>query len=472
MTTDPVTRFHAPRARLVDVEHEEVIGAGLGGDPHGDAALDLISASVTLVSSGVGQLKVVLNNQIYDANGLPATPPWLYNGLDRVRFGQHVRLDLCYGDQPWTKMIVAQINDLQFSFPSAGGAQLTITAEDLLCLFKRKPRADHRYPAGQTEEQIVRDVLARAGGQPPFTGVAVTDGARGDDGWREVRGPLVAWPSITESLPSVTHQKSQTYLQFLQSIAERLDFEVFVDFAKNYVPLDEPGEAPPPRPAGAAAPDPTPSDVLLHFEPARSRLGGGAPGFVVDLAWGFNLVEFRPTLKLWDQVTEVKVSGRSPASVERVQHQIDQDAEVDAIVAADLGRIPGGPFLVPATELRRRYLRRSPPDAPLEVDFTNLGPARARLMAEAKLREKARELVSVEATTIGFPSIRAGIHADISGLYAPFDGLYYVTKAVHTFDGSGYRTDLTLRRPGLQDPDEYVWSVTGGRRPGAPAEAT
>ncbi len=488
--TESTTQFFAPRARLVDVATNKVIGGGLGGDPSSDPVLDLVSARVTLVNSGVGQLQVVLNNQIYDHNGLPATPPWLYNSLDRLTFGQRVRLELCYGDQitevrsassgpghrsgtRWTKMIVAQINDMQFSFPSSGGAQVTIIAEDLLSLLKRKPNEDKRYDAGQTESQIVSNVVSRAGGSPAFTGTAVSPGTRGDDGWMEIRGPLVAWPAITEDLPSVTHQKSQTYLQFLQSIADRLDFEIYVDFAKNYLPLDEAGEGKTTVDA-ANDPDPTPNEVLLHFEPARSRLDGGPPSFVVDLAWGLNLVDFSPKLKVWDLPTKVKVSGRNPATVERVQHHIGENpSEVDAVVSADLGRIPGGPFLQPSTKLRREFFSQIPdPEATLDVDFTNLGAQRARLLGEAKLREKHREMVVVEASTIGFPSLRAGIHVDISRLYAPFDGLYYVTKAVHSFDSSGYRTQISLRRPGLQSPSEYPWSITSGRRPDERSEGT
>ncbi len=466
MTTESLTQFYAPRARLVDVTSGDLIGEGFGGDPTSrTVALDVVSARVTLVNSGVAQLQVVLNNQIYDRDGLPVTPPWLYNGLDRLRFGQRVRLDLCYGDQAWTKMIVAQINDIQFSFPSSGAAQITIVGEDLLCLLKRKPGSDHRYPAAQTEAEIVEDVVARAGA-PTFAGERVVPGGRRDDGYREVRGSLIEWPSITEDLPSVTHQKTQTYLQFLQPIASRMDFELFVDFATNYVPLDEPGNQPPSDTAPSSTPDSNPNEMLLHFEPARSRLQGGAPSFVVDLAWGINLLEFSPRLKVWDLVTAVTARGRNPATVERINHEIHDPAEVDQIVNADLGRIAGGPMLVPATELRRTFFQDLPSDAPLDVDFTNLGPQRARIMAESKLREKARELIAVEATTIGFPSLRAGIHVDISGMYAPFDGLYYVTQAVHSFGAAGYRTQLSLRRPGLVHPDEYMWSLASGRRPG------
>lgn len=465
MTVDFGTQFYAPSMRLVDVETNQVIGAEIASSDGAQPLLGIVSARVTLVNTGVSQLQVVLVNQIYTPSGMPAVPPWLFNGLDRLRFAQVVRLDMRYGDQPWTKMIVAQINDMQFTFPTGGGAQVTIVGEDYVCRLKRKPREDKRYDPGQTEDQIARDVVSRAGGLPAYMQAALETRQRSDDGYLETRGPLVELPAFTEELPSVTHQKTQTYLQFLQSIAERLDYEIFVDFAKNYLPLDAPGAA---LPASESGPrDPSPNEQIFHFEPARSLINGGGPRFVVDLAWGMNLVEFNPKLKVWDLPTEVEVRGRAPTSVTRVEHMIADDDAVDAVIRADLGRLAGEPPITPSTELRRHYFQAIPnPENKLEIDVTNLREQRAIRKAEAALRDKHRAMVGVEAKTIGFPSIRAGIHVDVSLLYAPFDGLYYVTKAVHSFDANGYTTELSLRRPGLQPPDEYAWSIRSGRRPG------
>jgi phage protein D len=78
-------------------------------------------------------------------------------------------------------------------------------------------------------------------------------------------------------------------------------------------------------------------------------------------------------------------------------------------------------------------------------------------LAHAKrlLRERAREFLTAEGSTIGFPKIRPGIHLNISGLRAPFDGLYYVTRATHTLDERGYRTGFSVRRPGMLPPEGY-----------------
>src|SRR5262249_35439729 len=162
--------------------------------------------------------------QAYDAAGLPTTPPWLYNHFDLLRFGQLVRLDMTYsdGDGPWTKMILAQINDLQFSFAHTG-AQVTVIAEDLVCRLKRRARQDRTCPAGTTEEPIVRDGLARAGKELPFTGVEPIERLE-PNGWVRNESPRIPWPVLTETLPSVKHQKSQTFLDFLNALAARLDF--------------------------------------------------------------------------------------------------------------------------------------------------------------------------------------------------------------------------------------------------------
>jgi phage protein D len=83
---------------------------------------------------------------------------------------------------------------------------------------------------------------------------------------------------------------------------------------------------------------------------------------------------------------------------------------------------------------------------------SNLDEVRADEFAKAVIRKKARELFSIEATTIGQPSIRPGHHIEIRGMRAPFDGFYYITKTVHTFGTDGYRTKITASRPGLEVP--------------------
>jgi phage protein D len=82
----------------------------------------------------------------------------------------------------------------------------------------------------------------------------------------------------------------------------------------------------------------------------------------------------------------------------------------------------------------------------------NLDQTRANWLALGLLRKKARELLTVNATTIGLPRLRPGRHVEIRGMRAPFDGFYYVTRTVHTFGSKGLQTEFSASRPGMELP--------------------
>lgn len=469
MTVDPVASFYAPQARLIDVDTDQVVGGrtGTGSDR---VDLDIVSARVTLLSSGVSQLTVVLNNQLFDDFERPTTPPWKYNGLDRIRFGQKIRLDLRYGDRPWTKMILAQVNDLQFSFAASGPALVTVTAEDLLCLLKRAPQQDVEFEDGLQEERIaettIRAGLAEAIAPVTFTiptgQVEMPEIA--DDGTVTIPAALSEWPQRSHGLPPQRHIKSQTYLQFLQQIAERMDLELFVDFLSNYLPATDDGVAPgaqTPRPAAGA---PLRNDLVFHFEPTRSLIPAESERRVVDLTWGQNLLSFTPRLKLWDMISSVRVRGRPRLSATAIDRQI-AGADADTVVATDLADQSGAPLrAVTATELRRTLLGAAALPTERPVEFANLDEERAMIKARKILLDGAREMLTVEAAVIGVPALRPGLHVRIQGLYPPFNGIYYVTKTVHSFDATGYRTQVSLRRPGMLPPEKYPMSIVEQER--------
>ena len=397
----PGTLFYAPRARLLDdVSGQPIL---VGQRP---VHADLISTRVTQTHNGVSQLSLTLNNQRHEAASpyKPQTPTWLYNDFELLSFGQVIRVELAYGEAPWITMIVARITDMSFSFPSAGGSQVTLRGEDMLSLLTIKPEEDKRYGSNSSppakEMDMVRDVLTRsAAGFAPPTGPA----------------------PFPESLRTLTHQKSQTYLQFIQSLAERMDYEIFID------PED-------------------PS--TLHFEPSRSMVLGG----LVDLTWNKDLVDFKPTFKGWQVYTKAVGEGRSRSRRAAINELVTAD-EIDD----DLHTAPGGATPINAVTARNQYFvnDNSPDDNKVSISITNLDAARVRAKAIGELRKSAREFLTAEATTLGFTSLKPGMHVNIKQLKAPFDGIYYVTKVVHTLDSNGYKTMCSLRRPGMLEPDLY-----------------
>ena len=438
----PGTEYFAPQARLVDATTNQVIGLAAGGkSTPNQAEVDLVSAQITLGINNVCQLNVVLNNQRHKS-GQPVFPPWKYNNLSQITFGTRIRLDVRYGAGAWHKMIVARVTDLQFSFPQSGAAQLTVVGEDLLSLLKIKSEEEKRY-SNHKEDFIVEDVLVRS--KAKDLKLAFTGTNAGSD---PLAGPLVPWPEL-QPLRSITHAKETSYLQFLQSIAERMDFEMFVDFTERLI-LDS--KAPPADKA---------SEVKLHFEPARSTV---KPQKALALTWGTNLVEFTPKFKVWEQLTEVKIGGTKHGA--RARHT-EHIGVADPEVTKDLQRddnytIPGdnGPKpvkVLDAGQVRSKFLVKegSEPPNPETISASNLDADRLKLQAIARLRKSTRELLTADGSTIGLPELRPGIHVNIGGLYPPFDGVYYVTQTVHTYDTSGYRTQFSLRRPGILDPGQY-----------------
>jgi hypothetical protein len=451
----PGTQLFAPQARLVDADSDQIIGATIDkqGAPN-PANVDLVSASVSLSLNNVCTLQVVLNNQ-RDRGGLPVFPPWKYNSLAQIKFGQRLRLDIRYGADPWHKMILSRVTDLQFGFPSSGPAQLTIQGEDLLSLLKTTGDAEKRYD-NHTEEFAVRDVLVRSKAKDlhlDFTGATPVPSAEQPD---PLKGPLMAWPEVLQQpLRSLSHSKDTTYLQFLQNLAERLDFELFVDFTERLV-LDSQ--------ASSKATAQANNRVKLHFEPARSLF---TPRRALDLIWGTNLVEFTPRFKVWELATSVKVGGTSHGRRARHGRTVEGKAGPDDHnpVRADLKEDPhykatgisGKVDLLDAGQVRSQFFTAegTPAPNPKTIDTTNLDEGRTVLKAIATLRKSLRELLTADGSTIGVPELRPGVYVRIDGLYPPFDGLYYVTKTDHTFGSDGYRTKFSVRRPGMLDPSKY-----------------
>lgn len=399
----PGTQFFAPQVRLANESGQALV---LGSQP---VSQDIVSAKVTLVSSGVSQAEIVLNNQRHDDAHRPLVPGWRYNGLDPISFGSRVRVDFCYGNEPWTPMILARVTDIAFLFPQAAGAQVTLQGEDLLSLLKIKPQNDHLY-FEMHERDIVELALSDAG-----SGLALATPA-----------PPNPFGAV---LPDTTHQGAQTYLQFIDAMAERMDYEVFVDFDAV---------------AGAAAAP----RVSLHFEPARSA----TLDQLVEVAWGRDLLDFKPAFKGWDLLTGAVASGAHPGRRGSFNAAVTM---ADAI--NDLHAAPGGATPLSAAQARAQaFADENRPETHTErIAVSNLDEERARLQATAVLRRSARQFLTADITTLGFTRLRPGIHVNLTGMSAPFDGVYYVTQTVHTLSAAGYLTVSSLRRPGMLDPSAY-----------------
>ena len=406
----PGTKFFAPQARLVKEDGTPLL---IANQP---VNADIVSITVTLSATGeVGQVQIVLNNQRHDAHHRPVAPIWRYNRLDTVRFGTRIRVDMRYADEGWTPMILARVTNIDFWFPPGAGSQVTLNGEDFLSLLKVKPDTDYIHMQAQ-EVDVVDTELREA------------------NAGMSLAAPRPAEP-FTTPLASITHEKSKTRLEFINELAQRMDFEVFVDFAnRSPVRTDEP------RP------------VSLHFEPCRSA-GTAAP---LSLLWGRDITEFKPAFKVWDVLTAATATGSVPRgrggfSVPPIRMD-DPGVINDLRIGAD-GARPQSAAAVRASAFSAEG--RTPETNVGTVTATNIDEERARMAAKTMLRKSARQFLTAEITTLGAPPLKPGAHVDLTGLYAPFNGVYYVTKTVHTLSAAGYSTKADLQRPGMLDPSGY-----------------
>jgi phage protein D len=401
----PGTKFFAPQARLVTAKGEALM---IADQP---VSQDIVSLVVTLVNTGVSQVEIVLNNQRHDARYRPLSPSWRYNKMDPVGFGARVRVDMRYGDEGWTPMMLARITDVSFLFPPAAGAQVTLKGEDLYSLLKAKPEMPHIYFESQEIDAV--------------------SGALGDVGSDLTLATATPSP-FSKPLDSITHEMKQTFQQFIEGFAERMDYEVFVDF-------DD----------GSPVKGAVERKVQLHFEPARS----GTKGDPVPLVWGRDIIEFKPTFKVWEVLTQAVAAGNVPRGRGRIEKTVQTTDAINDLYAGK-----DGGALVKADEARERAFTsegRKPPVNSESVDVANIDEERAELKAKAVLRRSARQFLTADITTIGYTKLKPGIHVDLSGFYPPFDGVYYVTQTVHTLSAAGYTTKTSVRRPGMLDPAKY-----------------
>jgi hypothetical protein len=442
-----LTRY-APQVRVVRLGNDLRAEGERGDVLTKDVLGDLVRAEVTRVNTGISQYTLTFNNwflstaldrsahsenlgegsptEATEKNGnVSFWPRFKYNDLGVLCFGNRLRIDMRYvpeptagkptdeGDATWTPMVSGPITDMQFSFASGAGAQLTVSGEDDLSPLKDKQ--GKRVPMERRSElNIVTQALKKA--NFPLVPAA----------------PLVAYPDFVkddgQGLQEVVETGQSTF-EFIQKLAGRLDFEVFLEFAA----FDDP-----------AAP------LEFHFEPYRGRakpVEELRPVFRLDREK--NLLDFSPTIKVGDQYSKVVVKGRHRDALlaKEVRGEATHTIIADELHRDDAldGTLRSGP------EVRSAFFGARTNEVTLP-NQSNLDEVRADWSAKTTIRKKARELFSIEATTIGVPRLRPGAHVEIRGMRPPFDGFFYITKTVHTFGADGYRTKISACRPGLELP--------------------
>jgi len=414
---------------------------------------DILWVQVTLVHHGVGQYCIRLNNW-YDTlpadrstpqpprmanevmiGNVPAWPRFKYNDFSIFRFGDRLRIDMRYYPDPaegldpvdaqshrWVPMISGPISDIRFYFTEDEGNFVQICGEDDLCPLKDKNPKKVDFWA-VPEKEVIENVLKRS--RYPLKDVVFGP------------YPLPRFAEQTAKAMAEAHFEGTSYLDYLKKFAERMDRELFIEFAD----LDKPE-----------------SGVELHFERARSRLPPDRTlRGIYLIERGKNLHSFKPDIKAVDQCTSVNVTGRNRVSASPDRISADAPKRPVAKGAAtlwlddELHRDPAlqDPPLVAGPDWRLEYFGENHCAHPNQ---RGVDPERATVMADAKFRQQARKFLKVEIETLGLPRLRAGRHVEIRGMRQPFDGFYYAETCEHTYGADGLRTKVFGRRPGMPLP--------------------
>lgn len=320
---------------------------------------------------------------------------------------REVSVEIGYGNH-LTLMMSGTITSMSPKF--SGGSSGSLTVSGVNTLYRLRNEQHTRTWVDATDSKIAESL-----GHAP--GSSQKDRK---DKPLEVR---VAKKTSEKPRPYVA-QRNQYDIDFLLRLARRNGYEI-VAFEVQ----------------GKRATDPTIS--YLYFGPSDQfddstvdlgtrHIAGHSPA-VRDvtywLRWGESLIDVSPTLTTANQIGFVEVRGwdrkaKKPISVKVDVHDPRVKANKDLLPIMDrIGQ--KGEIVV---------------DEPV----SSVGEAEERALAI--LNDQRKQMVTIQASTVGLPDLRAGRSVRIGGIGARLSGIYFITESEHTMSSSGYTTRFSARR--------------------------
>lgn len=176
-------------------------------------------------------------------------------------------------------------------------------------------------------------------------------------------------------------------------------------------------------------PDPTgKTPGTLYFGPPDSA-NPALRDVTFQLHWGRALVEFKPKLTTATQVKSVTVFGWNRRTRRPIKEAVTLD---DARIRCNRDI--------------HRLLEQCDPREEIVVTEPMFTPRAAHERALAILNASQHEFVKCDATTVGLPDLRAGLHVEILNVGSRFSGRYFITSTEHTINDNGYLTKFSAQR--------------------------
>jgi uncharacterized protein len=330
-----------------------------------DIGLDFQRCEVTEDLEAISMVTLQLNN---DSRQAALSGQMSYWSDDR-RFDVGNQLEVRMGYEYTHPVFMGEITGLEAEFSLEDGLTCVVRGHDLRhrLLRGRKTRSFQKMK----DSAIVQQVASGAG-----LAVKVQD---------------------TEVIHDYVMQHNQTDLEFLQSRAQRIGYEVWV------------------------------SHKTLYFQPFQHDKSH-------SLSLSFDrgeLLEFSPHLSSLSQVAQVKVRGWD---VKQKQVVVAQGSEPGSMMG---GKISGVSAVKKAFGTSKQVIV----DRPVKTS------EEAKQMAQGQAKQLALDYVVGEGRCRGQTSLQSGQVIEIEGVGKRFSGLYYVVSVTHIVTNTeGYLTEFSVRR--------------------------
>lgn len=328
---------------------------------------------------------------------------WLDHPLLSVDRG--FKLKIGYAPDPLEEVFVGEITGIEPTFPASGMPTIKIVAQDFL----------HRLTQG-TKDRAFRISIPSVGNFPlPDAAVAaIVSGTNAlIPGLDPIGGALsvivtlvtfLAFPQFAQQ--AVRKQESQTDFEFLTSIAKANGWSMFIDHTVE------------------------PRGYVLRFQ---FLIQDYSPDLA--LRWGQSLTEFTPRITTVGDVAGV--TARVWVDSIKTEFMIAVSWDYDR-AAFNLQIFPS--FIGDADKIL------GPEGEGKTISLKPTGFAAAPQNILKELLPRLNNRLTGSGSTVGDPRIKASKVIQLDGLGSQFSGLYRVTQATHTIDGSGYKTSFQARK--------------------------
>jgi len=208
--------------------------------------------------------------------------------------------------------------------------------------------------------------------------------------------------ATTEVHPYV-FQRNQANLEFLLERARKIHYEMYIDGSD------------------------------LYF---RRPLSNQA--VQLTLKWGESLVSFAPRLSSFSQVSQVMVKGWDPKTKKEIIGKAGSGDEHTSLGGAQTA--------VKIAEEAHGATKTFKVTQPIHSQ------AEADELARSHYNKLSMNFITGEGKALGDAAIKAGAVIDLEGLGDKFTGSYYIVRASHIFNSSGYITNFEVKKNSLGRP--------------------